>query len=47
MKKTILGILGMAMIATATIYARNNTKKSADCCKPNAACCYQGSPCCK
>lgn len=46
MKKVIIGILGMVLVATTALYARNAVKKSADCCKPGAGCCYPGSPCC-
>lgn len=46
MKKAIIGILGMVLVATTALYARSATKKSADCCKPGTACCYPGSACC-
>lgn|GEM_PF-5410480 len=46
MKKAFLAIVGMVLISTATVYAKGDKKKSADCCKPNATCCHKGTPCC-
>lgn len=48
MKKTILGIVAIIMVAGAAVFANaNKTKQTNDCCYPGSPCCQKGSVCCK
>jgi len=45
MKKVILSIVAIILVAGTVVFA-NTTKKADNCCAPGKACCYAGSPCC-
>lgn len=46
MKKLIIGISAMLLLASAAVFANNSSTKQADCCAQGSSCCYPGSPCC-
>ena len=46
MKKTVLSIIAILVIATTAVIASNlNSKTQKDCCFKGSPCFYEGSPC--